>query len=152
MYGTLHCFGFASRERSMSRDDGMRLLDAYVTAAARCAPPGNKPTRAELARCRPFLEAEITLLTHVRVDVLLGRVAHEAYLRTTGWWDRLPPAARPAFGHGLESRLPDGTLVIASYHPSRQNKQTGRLTRPMWHAIFRRARADTALAASVAHR
>ena len=141
LYGALHRFGFASQSASVARDDGMRLTDLYVTAAARCAPPGNKPTRSELDRCRPYLQAEIALLSRVRVVILLGRIGHEAWLRASGWWDRLPPAARPPFGHGRESRLPDGTVVIASYHPSRQNTQTGRLTRPMWDAVFSRARA-----------
>jgi len=141
LYGTLHQHGFASHEQSVSRHDGMRLLDCYVTAAARCAPPQNRPTRAELDRCRPYLAAEIRLLRRVVVVVVLGRVAHEAWLRASGWWDRLGPCARPAFSHGGETRLPDGAVLITSYHPSRQNTQTGRLTRKMWLAVFRRARA-----------
>src|SRR5262245_45953016 len=121
LYGALHRHGFASQEHSLSRDDGMRLLGCYVTAAARCAPPQNKPARQELEACREHLAAEIALLPKVRVVVILGRIARDAYLKASGWWDRLPPRDRPAFGHGAESRLPDGTLVITSYHPSRQN-------------------------------
>ncbi|HZM70037.1 MAG TPA: uracil-DNA glycosylase [Candidatus Cryosericum sp.] len=141
LYGTLHRHGFASHEHSSSRHDGMRLIDCYVTAAARCAPPANRPTRQELDRCRPYLAAEIGLLGRVDVVVLLGHVAHQAWLRASGWWGRLPRAHRPVFRHAGETLLPDGTIVIASYHPSRQNTQTGRLTRPMWDAVFRRARA-----------
>ena len=113
-----------------------------MTASARCAPPASRPTRAELERCRPFLAAETRLLARVRVVVLLGRIAWEAWLKSSGWWARLPARERPRFGHGTESRLPDGTSVICSFHPSRQNTNTGRLTRAMWHGIFRRARAS----------
>lgn len=141
LYGTLHRYGFASQERSVSRDDGMRLIGCYVTAAARCAPPMNRPTRAELDRCRAYLAAEIELLEDVSIVITLGHVAHASWLRASGWWERLGPGGRPAFSHGGETRLPDGTILITSYHPSRQNTQTGRLTRPMWRAVFRRARA-----------
>jgi uracil-DNA glycosylase family 4 len=140
LYGTLYKFGFSSRERSLSRDDGLRLHDCYITAAAHCAPPANKPTRAEIDRCGLYLEQELALLTRLRLVVTLGRIAHDAWLRSSGWWDRLPPGKRPPFGHGLLTRLPDGKSVLAAYHPSRQNTQTGRLTRPMWETIFRRAR------------
>jgi uracil-DNA glycosylase family 4 len=125
----------------MSRDDGMRLAGAWITAAARCAPPANRPSRTELERCRPYLEAEIHLLTKVAVVLTLGRVGHEAYLRASGWWDRLPPRERPRFAHAALSRLPGGPFLLSSFHPSRQNTNTGRLTRAMWHAVFRRARA-----------
>jgi len=139
LYAALHEFGFANLPDSTGRDDGMVLSGAYVTAAARCAPPANQPTRAELDRCRGYLEAEIRLLARVRVVVGLGHIGHEAWLRAAGWWGRLTPRERPKFGHGVEARLPDGTMLIASYHPSRQNTNTGRLTRAMWRAIFRRA-------------
>jgi uracil-DNA glycosylase len=144
LHEALHRAGFASQPHSLSRDDGQRLKDVWVTAAARCAPPGNRPTRDELARCRPFLEAENALLTRVRVVLALGGVAHEACLRAFGGWERGPRSAtrvpRPRFAHGAETELPDGRVLMASYHPSRQNTNTRRLTRPMWHAIFRRAR------------
>ncbi len=140
LYEALHAHGFASQPFSTGRDDGQKLTDAYVTAAARCAPPANKPTPAELGRCRGYLEAEIRLLRRVRVVLGLGRIGHEAWLRAAGWWT-LPARERPVFAHGLEARLPDGTLLIASYHPSRQNTNTGKLTRPMWDAVFERARA-----------
>ena len=139
LYEALHRFGFASQAESVSRRDGLRLVDCYVTAAARCAPPGNRPTPGELARCRPWLDAELALLTRVRVVVTLGRIAHQSFLAAAGGRAG-PPGARPLFAHGALSRLADGTVLIASYHPSRQNTNTGRLTRAMWHAVFRRAR------------
>jgi uracil-DNA glycosylase family 4 len=140
LYEALHRFGFANQPDSIGRGDSLRLRGCYVTAAARCAPPANKPTRTELQSCRPFLAAETRLLRRVRVVVLLGRVGWEAWLRASGWWERLPVRDRPRFAHAAESRLPDGTCVICSFHPSRQNTNTGRLTRVMWHDIFRRAR------------
>lgn len=140
LYGALHRSGFASQAESVARDDGMRLTDCWITSAGRCAPPDNKPTPAELDRCRPFLEAELRLLTRVRVVVTLGRIGHEAWLRSSGWWERLAPRERPAFAHGAETTLRPGLVLLSSFHPSRQNTQTGRLTRAMWHAVFDRAR------------
>jgi uracil-DNA glycosylase family 4 len=140
LHEALHRAGLASQPRSVNRDDGLRLTDAWVTAAARCAPPGNRPTREELARCRPFLEAENALLARVRVVLALGGVAHEAWLRASGWWERLPVPQRPRFAHGAQTTLPDGRILMASYHPSRQNTNTRRLTRAMWSAVFRRVR------------
>ena len=141
LYEVLYRHGFANQPQSLSRDDGLKLTDCYITAAARCAPPGNKPSRVELDRCRPYLAAELRLLRRVRVVVTLGRIAHEGFLKAAGWWERLAPRARPAFAHGAVSTLPDGCIVIASYHPSRQNTNTGKLTRTMWNAVFRRAKA-----------
>jgi len=141
LYDALHRHGFANQSQSLSRDDGLTLNDCYITAAARCAPPGNKPSRVELDHCRPYLAAELRLLRRVRVVVTLGRIAHESWLKAAGWWERLPPRARPPFAHGAETTLPDGAVVIASYHPSRQNTNTGKLTPTMWNAVFRTARA-----------
>src|SRR2546426_10288044 len=141
LYEVLHRHGFANQPQSLSRDDGLRLTDCYIAAAARCAPPGNKPSRLELDRCRPYLAAELRLLRRVRVVVTLGRIAHKSFLKAAGWWERLTPRARPAFAHGAVSTLPDGCIVIASYHPSRQNTNTGKLTPTMWNAVFRRAKA-----------
>ena len=141
LYEALHRYGFANQPQSLSRDDGLKLNDCYISAAARCAPPGNKPSRVELDRCRPYLAAELGLLRRVRVVVTLGRIAHEAFLKAAGWWERLAPRARPAFAHGAVSTLPNGCIVIASYHPSRQNTNTGKLTPTMWNAVFRRAKA-----------
>jgi uracil-DNA glycosylase family 4 len=140
MYEALHRFGFASQPNSLVRDDGLRLTDCWITAAARCAPPTNKPTGQELNTCRAFLAAELRLLTHARVVVGLGRIGSEAWLKAAGWWERLAPRERPGFAHGAHATMPDGVVLITSYHPSQQNTNTGRLTRAMWHAVFRRAR------------
>jgi len=140
LYAALHRFGFANQASSRDRDDGLRLTDCYVTAAARCAPPGNKPTVRELERCRPYLAAELALLDRIRVVVVLGRIAYESWLKAAGWWTSLPPAQRPRFGHAAVTRMPDGTVLVCSYHPSRQNTNTGRLTRAMWHRVFQEAR------------
>jgi len=140
LYAALHRCGFANTPTSSHRDDGLRLRDCWITAAARCAPPGNKPLPAELARCGPYLSAELALLTRRRVTLVLGRIAHDAFLRAAGWWSLLAPAERPRVAHGACTRLPDGTLLLASYHPSRQNTNTGKLSRAMWHAVFRKAR------------
>ncbi|MFI5208758.1 MAG: uracil-DNA glycosylase family protein, partial [Gemmatimonadales bacterium] len=132
LYEALHRFGFANQPTSVGRGDGLRLLDCYVTAAARCAPPKNRPTPGELANCRPWLESELALLSRVRVVIALGKIAHDAFLAATH--------NRARFAHGALTHLPDGTVLLASYHPSRQNTNTGRLTRSMWYAIFRGAR------------
>ena len=141
LYEALHRSGFASSPESVSRHDGQHLSGCWITAAARCAPPDNKPTPAELARCRPYLAGELALLTRTRVVLVLGRIGHDAWLRASGWWERLPARERPRFAHGAETRLADGTTLLASFHPSRQNTQTGRLTRDMWRRVFARARA-----------
>ncbi len=140
LFEALHRFGFASQPRSVSRDDGMRLVDCYIAAAVRCAPPQNRPTPREAEACRPYLVAELRHLRRLAVVLVLGAFAHDAFLKASGW-RRLPPGQRPRFAHGAESRLPDGTVLLASYHPSRRNTNTGTLTRAMWHAVFRRARA-----------
>jgi uracil-DNA glycosylase family 4 len=141
LYEALHRFGWANQPHAWSRNDGLALTGCYITAAARCAPPGNRPTAEELGRCRPFLQEELRLLTRVRVVLVLGRIGWESWLRAAGWWNRMKPSARPRFAHGAEASLPDGTVLVASFHPSRQNTNTGRLTRPMWHAVFERIRA-----------
>ena len=143
LYAALHRYGFASQPQSRSRDDGLTLTGCWITAAARCAPPDNKPTAKELIRCRPYLERELGLLASVKVVLVLGRVAWEGWLRASRWWERLPAGKRPPFAHGAETTLPDGRVLLVSYHPSRQNTNTGKLTREMWDAIFRRARELT---------
>ena len=140
LYAALYRSGFANQPTSTSRDDGLRLQECYVTAAVRCAPPENRPAPAEFEACRPYLAEELRLLRRVRVVIALGRVAHDAWLQASGWRDRLPPHLRPRFGHGRTARMPDGTWFVSSFHPSRRNTSTGLLTRPMWHAVFRRAR------------
>lgn len=142
LYPVLHETAFASQSEGRSRDDGMRLTDLWITSVARCAPPGNKPTPAELRNCAPWLDREMSLLAQLRVVVCLGRIAFDGLL---AWAQRAGEAsslrrARFTFAHGAEFTLPNGLRAITSYHPSLQNTNTGRLTRQMFLAIFRRAR------------
>src|SRR5216117_290895 len=136
----LHHAGFANRPTSRHRGDGLRLRDAYITAALRCAPPGNKPTPAELARCEPYLLEELGLLDRVSVVVGLGRIGWQAYLRARRRLGAPRPRRAPRFAHGAVATFADGVALIASYHPSQQNTFTGKLTRPMLRGVFRRAR------------
>ncbi len=133
LYRALYRAGYANQPNSDKRDDGLRLKGAYVTAAVRCAPPGNKPTTDERDACLPYLERELALLRQARVIVPLGGFAYQAVSRLT---DLRP---RPRFGHGVEAHLSDGRIVLCSYHPSQQNTFTGRLTEEMLDAVFRRA-------------
>jgi uracil-DNA glycosylase family 4 len=139
LFATLHRFGFANQAESTHLDDGLRLNDAYVTAAVRCAPPDNKPTAEEFGHCRPFLQREIEALRRVRVVVTLGRIAFDAYLATRRAIGRPVPRPRPQFAHGSRRSLADVTLV-GSYHPSQRNTQTGLLTRQMFDRTFATAR------------
>ena len=140
LFRSLHRFGFCTQPSSLQRDDGLRLRDAYITAALHCAPPGNKPARAELANCRLYLRQELQILNKVRVVVVLGRVAWHAYLLARRELEWPVPKPRPKFAHGVSHRLDDQTTVITSYHPSQQNTQTGRLTEEMFDEVFARAR------------
>ncbi|MFQ5898730.1 MAG: uracil-DNA glycosylase [Candidatus Methylomirabilia bacterium] len=132
--------GFASQPVSSRRRDGFALSDAYCTAAARCCPPANKPTSVELARCQPYLEAELRLLAGVRVIVALGQVAWHACLRALASAGQPIPKPKPRFAHGATVRLSSGLTLVASYHPSQQNTFTGKLTRPMLCQVFARSR------------
>jgi uracil-DNA glycosylase family 4 len=132
--------GFANQATSVHRDDGLRLSNAYITAAVRCAPPANKPLLEEITRCQPYLLEELALLDRVRVVVGLGRIGWQAYLRARKLMGALPPVARPLFGHAALTRFEDGTTLIASYHPSQQNTFTGKLTRSMLRNVFTKAR------------
>ncbi len=134
LFAALHRVGFASQPTSTSRDDGLTLRGAYITAAVHCAPPGNKPQPAERAACAPFLARELSLLREAAVVVALGQFAWQAVASQVG----LRP--RPAFGHLAESPLPSGLVMLGSYHPSQQNTFTGKLTVPMFDAVFTRAR------------
>jgi uracil-DNA glycosylase family 4 len=134
LYRALYETGFASQPESVSRDDGLTLRDAYITAAAHCAPPGNKPLPVELAACRLHLARELSLLPNIQVAVVLGRIAHDNFLRALA----LQPS-QYAFGHAVEHALERITL-LCSYHPSRQNTSTRRLTAPMLRNVFARAR------------
>jgi uracil-DNA glycosylase family 4 len=135
----LHLHGFATRPTSARRGDGFRLVDAYITAALHCVPPDNRPLPAEIARCAPYLDAELGLLRRVAVVVALGRIGFEAYLRALTRRGTPLPRPRPRFAHGARYAL-DGVTLIASYHPSRQNTQTGKLTWAMFEDVFVEAR------------
>ena len=141
LFRALHEAGFASQPTSVSRDDGLRLRDAYVTAAVRCAPPANKPTLEEVTACAPYLHEELRLLGRVRVVVGLGRIGWQAYLRARRALGAPRPPRAPIFGHGVATAFEDGITLIACYHPSQQNTFTGKLTRPMLRAVFEKARA-----------
>ena len=139
----LHRAGFASQPFSRHRDDGLTLSGAYISAAARCAPPGNRPAPAELGNCLPYLASEFDALRSVTVVVALGHIAFEAVLRVLGQRGA-PVSPRPTFGHArrydLGAAYPE---VIASYHPSRQNTNTRRLTEAMFDEVFNAARRLT---------
>ncbi len=134
LYAALHREGFANQPVSTARDDGLRLKEVYISAVCRCVPPGNKPAIDEMENCQPYLETEIRLLKP-RVIVCLGRVAFERILR-------LYSARRAGykFGHGLFYKLDNGVWVLCSYHPSRQNTQTGKLTVRMFNQVWAKAR------------
>jgi uracil-DNA glycosylase family 4 len=136
LYAALHRAGFASQPTSRDREDGLTLTDAYISAACRCAPPDNKPAPDELAACRHFLAAEITLLRDIQVVVALGRIAFDAILRV--YADQAQPILpQPSFAHNVVASLGDGLpLLVTSYHPSRQNTQTGRLTTGMFDDVW----------------
>lgn len=134
LFGAMHRAGFANQPTAEHRDDGLALLDAYVLAAVRCPPPQNRPTTEERDNCRPFLERELALLPNTRVLLALGGWALGVLASVEG----IRP--RPKFGHGAEFELPGGRVVLCSYHPSQQNTFTGRLTQPMFDAVFTRAR------------
>ena len=141
LFGALYRAGFANQPESVCAGDGLELNQALISAAARCAPPANKPTVEELATCRPYIAREIELLTDLRVVVALGRIAFDAFLRAYADAGGTLPSRKPPFGHNVASQLPDGgPLLIACYHPSQQNTQTGRLTLDMLDAVFQRAR------------
>jgi len=141
LYRVLHKTGFASQAESKSRDDGMTLAGVYITAAARCAPPGNKPTPAELRNCRPFFEQELDLLSQVRVVVALGKIAFDTYLGILKSRGVIASRAPFVFGHDRQFDIgPHQPRLISSYHPSQQNTSTGKLTEKMLVDVFRRAR------------
>lgn len=140
LYPVLHSTRFASQPRAESREDGMVLRDLWITSVVRCAPPGNKPSTEELANCTPFLDAEIALLRELRVIVCLGKIAFDGLLTHLRRQKIISSRQGFRFEHGAEYKLPDGRFILASYHPSLQNTNTGLLTAPMLRAIFARAR------------
>lgn len=140
LYPVLHATGFASQAEATRRDDGLKLRDAYITSVGRCAPPGNKPTPQELANCSGFLDRELAGLKKLRVVVALGRIAFDGYLshlQRRGF--QFKRSAYP-FGHGKQYQMPDGKLLLCSYHPSMQNTNTGKLTQTMFTEVFEQAR------------
>ena len=152
LYRALHRAGFANQAASTDREDGLRLRDAYITAAVRCAPPANRPQPAERENCRVFLERELDLLLAddpgIRIIVPLGQFAYDQVLRVFRQRGHPVPSPKPRFAHGLE--LPLGNVdaggcprLVASFHPSQQNTFTGKLTEPMLDAVMGRARSLT---------
>ncbi len=139
LYAALYRAGFANQPNALSRDDGLQLIEAYIAASGRCAPPDNKPTPEELANCRPYLIAELRLLKKARVIVALGKIAFDNVLLALAARGVTIPRPRPAFGHEAIYRLNDYTL-IGSYHPSQRNTQTGLLTPEMFDRVFRQAK------------
>ena len=149
LFGALHRFGFANQPNSARRDDDFALNDCYITATIRCAPPDNKPLPEEIENCRPYFLKELDLLKNARVLVPLGQIAFTQTLKSLRFKGlEIPPSS---FGHGkvyslrTPNSLPAGQAgqlrtLITTYHPSQQNTQTGRLTKPMFHSIFRKAR------------
>ena len=135
LYRTLHAHGFATRAESFAPDDGLRLRDCRITNAVKCLPPANKPLPAEIRTCNAFLAGELAALPRSALVIALGGIAHAAVLRACG----LKPA-QARFGHGALHVLPDGRRLLDSYHCSRYNTQTRRLTPAMFDAVFARAR------------
>ena len=147
LYRALHRAGFANQPESTSRDDGLELRNVYVTAAARCAPPNNKPTPQELLNCRPYLTEEMNLLLDGDVGadstflvIALGAIAMRSTLAALTTLGMPVPQPAPRFGHLAESRISKSVVLLCSYHPTQQNTQTGRLTETMFDAVFARAR------------
>ena len=136
LFATLTGLGLATGTYANRPDDDLALQGVMILDAVKCLPPANKPTPEEIRTCRPFLDSEITALPNVRVVVALGQIAHQSAVKVMG--GRLPKAN---FGHLAEHRMPDGRMLIDSYHPSRYNQDTGRLTEEMFVAVFERAMA-----------
>jgi uracil-DNA glycosylase family 4 len=139
LMASLHRAGFANIPTSQHPDDGLKLKGAFIAAAVRCAPPDNKPTPAEIANCLPHLEAELDALPDVRVIVALGKIAFDAYLQLLKRRG-IVMRPRPVFAHGSIASLPNGHRLIGSFHPSRQNTNTGKLTARMMDDVFRKVR------------
>jgi uracil-DNA glycosylase family 4 len=140
LFPVLHEAGFASQPKAVSRHDGLTLSGLWISAVVRCAPPANKPTPEEQRNCAPWLDRELALLKKLRVVVCLGRIAFDGFLAHQARTGNMAARSAYQFAHGAEYKLPSGLHVIASYHPSLQNTNTGKLTRPMFLSIFERAR------------
>ena len=137
LYAALHRAGFANQPTSCHREDGLELENAYISAAARCAPPDNKPLPAELRNCRDYLVRELEIIEPL-VVLALGRIAWDAYLGICAEQGAVFRRSKHAFAHGAEAQLPEGTLLVGVYHPSQQNTQTGRVTMAMYSRVLRR--------------
>ncbi|MGE5326423.1 MAG: uracil-DNA glycosylase [Deltaproteobacteria bacterium] len=138
LYRALFEAGLCNQPTSRRRGDGLLLRNCYITAALRCAPPGNRPLPDELRNCRPYLQRELQLLKRVRAVLALGRIAFDAYLRTVGASDRFPHISSFRFAHGACHELPGGLpRLYSSYHPSQQNTQTGKLTPKMMRDVLK---------------
>lgn len=141
LYAALHKAGFANQPTSLHRDDGLRLTNAYIAAAVRCAPPANKPLPQEILNCRPYLERELAVLRPL-VVLALGKIAWDAYLEILKQEGKIASRAKFVFGHGAEVRpVSDGPVLIGVYHPSQQNTQTGKVTAAMYAKVLKRVRA-----------
>jgi uracil-DNA glycosylase len=140
MYPILHRAGFASQPNADRRDDGLRLSDCYITAAVRCAPPDNKPLPGEVANCSEYLDRELAILRNARVVVALGKIAFDAYLAHMKRNGFLKSKTGLVFGHAKQYTMPNGVILLASYHPSNQNTATGKLTPAMFERVFRLAK------------
>jgi uracil-DNA glycosylase family 4 len=141
LYGELYHQGLASAPRSVRRGDGLSLRGVYITAAARCAPPDNKPAAMELDRCCEYLVNEMSALRGVRVRLVLGRIAFDAFAKARRDLGLPEVRPHPKFAHGASVPLPEGGFLLSSYHPSQQNTSTGKLTAAMWRGVFDKARA-----------
>jgi uracil-DNA glycosylase family 4 len=139
MYPVLYETGFTNQPEATHVGDGLELKDLYITAAARCAPPDNKPLPQELAHCSEYLDREMEGLKKLKVVVVLGKIAFDAYLNYLKRRGQLPSRKLYVFTHGAKYQMPDGKILLASYHPSNQNTQTGKLTREMFVRIFKEA-------------
>ena len=144
MYPILYKVGFASQPTATDRTDGLKLIDCYITAAVRCAPPDNKPLPSELANCAPYLDRELAIVKRVNVVVALGKIAFDSYLNLLRRDGVIASRAGYIFRHAAEYPMPNGITLLASYHPSNQNTATGKLTAKMFENVFRRAREISA--------
>ena len=140
LYRALYQFGFASQAEAIHKNDGLKLRDCYVAAAVRCAPPDNKPTKEEFTMCRQYLVEELQLLKNISVVVVLGKIAFDQYFRACKELGHILSRPLPKFGHGSVHLTSWGVTLLGSYHPSQQNTFTGKLTKPMFHSVFRQAR------------
>jgi len=140
LYPVLYQTGFASQPNAVSRVDGMKLKGMQITSVVRCAPPGNKPLPDEIANCAPYLDEEVAALSNLRVVVCLGKIAFDGFVQHLLRTRQIARRGGMNFAHGAEYPLPGSRFLLASYHPSLQNTNTGKLTEPMFLKIFRRAR------------